>query len=121
MNRETLLDLLIEKLHPEAVILQTGEEKWRLFRSLVNRRSPNPVGDDFLKMQDELLQTMIDEKGITDIADLQPLHDNLYLWCGDITALRVGAIVNAANSGMRVCNNFQCQNQDVLALQHNAS
>ena len=36
--------------------------------------------------------------------------DSLYLWRGDITTLRVGAIVNAANSGMTGCwqSNHAC-------------
>ena len=39
----------------------------------------------------------------TDIADLTPSAEGLYLWQGDITTLRCDAIVNAANSGMTGC------------------
>ena len=42
-------------------------------------------------------------KGITDLADLSPLSDGIYVWKGDITTQRCGAIVNAANSGMTGC------------------
>lgn len=46
---------------------------------------------------------MTAQKGITDIAGLQPVEKNIYLWKGDITTLKCGAIVNAANSGMTGC------------------
>ena len=78
-----------------------------LLRSLMNVREPLPASDDFLHIQDEYLKETNHSHGITDIADLEPVttHGNgdLYLWRGDITTLRVGAIVNAANSGMTGC------------------
>ena len=54
-------------------------------------------------MQDDYLQGETAEKGVTDIADLTPVQPGLYLWQGDITALKCDAIVNAANSGMTGC------------------
>ena len=78
-----------------------------LLRSLMNVREPLPVTDEFLRIQDEYLQETNRSHGITDIAELEPVapHGNgdLCLWRGDITTLRVGAIVNAANSGMTGC------------------
>lgn len=69
----------------------------------MNVRAPEPIGEDFLMIQDEYLQTELNEKGITDIADLLPVENSVYLWQGDITTLKCGAIVNAANSGMTGC------------------
>ena len=69
----------------------------------MNVRAPKPIGEDFLKIQDEYLQTELSEKGVTDIADLTPVEGEIYLWRGDITTLKCGAIVNAANSGMTGC------------------
>ena len=43
------------------------------------------------------------EKGIVTLSDLHPLEEDLYLWQGDITSLKVDAIVNAANSGLTGC------------------
>ncbi len=76
-----------------------------ILRALMNIRMPMPVSDEVLAVQDEYLQEEIRRKGITDIADLEPVRpgSNLYLWKGDITALKCGAIVNAANSGMLGC------------------
>lgn len=78
-------------------------EQKRLLRSLINIRLPSPIGNDFLTIQDEYLQTAIAEKGIIKLHDLTPFKDNIYLWQGDITTLECDAIVNAANSGMTGC------------------
>ena len=75
----------------------------QLLRGLMNIRAPQPIGADFLQIQDEYLQTETAAKGITDVADLTPLQPGLYLWQGDITTLKCDAIVNAANSGMTGC------------------
>lgn len=77
----------------------------RLLRSLFNVRMPAPIDEDFLRVQDEYLQEEAARKGITDIADLEPVQKGIYLWQGDITTLKCGAIVNAANSQMLGCFN----------------
>ena len=82
-------------------------EQKRLLRSLMNVRPPEPASEEFLRVQDEYLQEAGRERGITDFADLTPVTGqgggNMYLWQGDITRLKVDAIVNAANSGMTGC------------------
>lgn len=79
------------------------QEQKTLLRSLLNIRPPKPASDRFLKVQDAYLQTETSQKGLTSIADLQPLQEKIYLWQGDITTLRCDAIVNAANSKMLGC------------------
>lgn len=78
-------------------------EQKRLLRSLFNVRMPQKAGEGFLQIQNEYLREVIIEKGITSINDLTPIEDRIYLWRGDITTLKCGAIVNAANSGMTGC------------------
>ncbi len=79
------------------------QQQKRLLRALFNVRMPRPVSQEFLTVQDAYLQEATRQKGITNIADLTPVQDGIYLWQGDITTLRCGAIVNAANSQMLGC------------------
>ena len=72
-----------------------GQKK--LLRSLLNVRPPYHIGEDFLTVQDVYLSEETARKGITDIADLMPIEPRIYLWHGNITTLKCGAIVNAAN------------------------
>ena len=78
-------------------------EQRQVLRALMNVRAPAPIGDDFLAVQDEYLRAETARKGIAALSDLTPAEPGLYLWQGDITALAVDAIVNAANSGMTGC------------------
>ena len=78
-------------------------EQKNLFRSLVNIRTPKAISDDFIKIQDEYLQGEIAEKGITDANTLPFAENKISLWQGDITTLKCGAIVNAANSALLGC------------------
>lgn len=84
-------------------IPETEGEQFNLLRSLMNVRMPGTVEDSFLAVQDEYLQAELCSRGITDVVDMEPVRDEMYLWQGDITTLRCGAIVNAANSGLTGC------------------
>lgn len=84
-------------------IPEKEQDQKNLLRSLFNVRMPRPIHPEFLKIQDEYLQEEIKLKGITDFADIKPIRPGIYLWQGDITALRCEAIVNAANSQMLGC------------------
>ena len=72
---------------------------------MFNIRMPKDTSAEFLKIQDAYLQEENRRKGITDLADLEPVQDGIYLWQGDITTLKCGAVVNAANSQMLGCFN----------------
>ena len=83
------------------------DEQKNLLRSLMNVRPPQHTSEEFLRIQDSYLQEAIRQRGITDLADLKPAtgrgNGDWYVWRGDITTLKVDAIVNAANSGMTGC------------------
>ena len=84
-------------------IPKTASKQKQLLRSLFNVRKSKEATSQFLSVQDEYLQEVLYEKGITDISSLTPNAEGLYLWKGDITTLRCDAIVNAANSQMLGC------------------
>ena len=86
------------------------EDKQRLLRALMNIWSPQPQSEVFIKAQDAELQVQLADKGIVSISNFEFRNSNLpaskfnfqnsklALWQGDITRLKVDAIVNAANS-----------------------
>ena len=97
-------ELLKENVQYRDMGIPVGEEEQKqMLRGLMNIRLPGKIGMEFLKVQDEYLQAETAAKGITELDDLNPISEGLYLWQGDITTLRCDAVVNAANSGMTGC------------------
>ena len=76
-----------------------------LLRALMNVWVPKEIHDEFIKIQDEYLKEESRREGITDIDNLDPIEKDsrIYLWQGDMTTLKVGAIVNPANSALLGC------------------
>ena len=120
MNTVDKTDAFLEKLKEDSTEYKTLEtdaynlvEKKNAIRSLMNIRMPKAVSAELLKLQDDYLREELTAKGIVALSDIPtvreqynskvPFADKLSVWQGDITRLRVGAIVNAANSQMLGC------------------
>lgn len=102
-KRLFLIDYLLRERGEKIAIPADEYNQKRLLRSLFNIRMPKAVTQEFLSIQDEYLQEENRSKGITDIADLEPMQEDIFLWQGDITTLKCDAIVNAANAQMLGC------------------
>ena len=97
------LDFLIKTLNSEVEIPETEQEKKDLFRTLMSTWKVSELPGEFYEVQDEYLQEVLKAKGITSVEDLKEIDENIYLWQGDITTLKVDAIVNAANKALLGC------------------
>ncbi len=77
----------------------------RLLRSLMNVRPPMPLNPVFVAAQDELLSAEREEKGTVDgnTLPVTATHPKVAVWQGDITQLKVDAIVDADNSALLGC------------------
>jgi len=103
-RRIYLIKYLLEEQHePGREIPADVNGQKRLLRGLMNVREAKPIGEDFLRVQDDYLQAELAQKEIVSMHDLTPLEPGIYVWQGDITTLACDAIVNAANSGMTGC------------------
>ncbi|MCQ2421190.1 MAG: protein-ADP-ribose hydrolase [Clostridia bacterium] len=97
-------ELLKENREYAKMQIPVGEaEQKQLLRALMNVRFAAPITEAFTAVQDAYLQDANAEKGFITLSDMEEVQPDLFLWQGDITRLKVGAIVNAANSGMTGC------------------
>lgn len=91
----------------------SAAEKKNAIRSLMNIRMPGGLPRPLLQLQDDYLQEELKAKGAVALADIPTIKEafnsrychaeKISLWQGDITRLKAGAIVNAANSQMLGC------------------
>lgn len=83
-------------------------EKRVIFRGLSNQRQPKPLSSEFMRLQDEILSYEREHKQIIDVNKLE-YYKNMSIFLGDITTLKVDAIVNAGNA--RLLGSFKpCDN-----------
>lgn len=99
-----ITELIKENSRYSDIVIPNNEvEQKALLRGLLNVRMPNDISKEFLQIQDEYLQEECKSKGITDLEDLKPIENDIYLWQGDITTLKCDAIVNACNCDLLGC------------------
>ena len=97
-NLKNIIMYLMADEHVSHQIPSSLEERQRMMRALMNVWEPRPIAEDFLTMQDAELQMQREDKGVVEVHD-----EGLTIWQGDITCLRVDAIVNAANAQALGC------------------
>ena len=95
-----LIQYLLEEKELDIDIPHTHSELFQLYRSLVNMREAKTISQEFLNIQDQMLQEENQRKGIISFDNT---IDKMIVWKGDITRLKVDAIVNAANNQMEGC------------------
>lgn len=97
-NLKNIILYLMADEHVSHRIPSTLEEQQRMMRALMNVWEPRLIAEDFLTMQDAELQMQREGKGVVEFHD-----EGLTIWQGDITRLKVEAIVNAANAQALGC------------------
>ena len=86
-------------------IPETESGQKDFLRALMNIWTPRELSPEFLRVQDAYLAEENRRAGITELSGLRPIPSDsrIYLWQGDMTTLKVDAIVNPANSALLGC------------------
>lgn len=111
-NKEKELDYLLKELISEKDekinIPNNFDEKRKLLRILMNIRPPTYINEKYLKIQNKFLseetlsKELVESNNILAIGE-KGKNTKIALWQGDITCLKVDAIVNAANNRLLGC------------------
>ena len=91
-----MLNTLIKEIEKPIDVPIDFNSKKDLLRALMNIRPPRKISEEFLNIQNQFLQSQ-------NIVANTNFKKGINLWKGDITTLKVDAIVNAANSRLLGC------------------
>lgn len=124
MGKNEIIDKLISYFINENKYLKQykipldTDEKRLFLRGIINLREPKPINEEILKLEDELLKLELQEKHITDVKDIKIIKNKMGIWLGDITTLKIDAIVNAGNSALLGCfiPNHHCIDNQIHSL-----
>ena len=108
MKEELLKEIikyLINENNYNVEIPNSYNELKKLYKTLVNIRTPKKIKKDILNKEDEYLKLELKDKKIIDAKDLKEIENNIILWKGDITTLKCDVIVNAGNNDGLGCFN----------------
>lgn len=98
-----LLSYFIQEGKYEIELPTNYRDARTLLRGLINTRLPQPIDEEILKLEDGLLSLELKDKTVADVKDILPIEENICIWQGDITTLKIDAIVNAGNSDLLGC------------------
>lgn len=119
MTKEEIVNKLIDYFTIEDPTIEefelpTDYEESRIYLDrIITIRKPNVINEDINDLLNSLLQRELLEKQITYVENIETIDDTLLsdhkyanviaLWKGDITTLKIDAIVNSANSSLLGC------------------
>ncbi len=123
-NEVDLVDYLLLELNEEGSESLSYNDKRNLLRAKLNTLPPNILGQKNINKLDSLLQLELKNKNITDFENLKNSGNKInktevIIWKGDITTLKIDAIVNAANNQLLGC--FQPLHKCIDNVIHSAA